>query len=39
MKSSPDIIWNEKREVKYKGEIVQGSKVVDLVNDVLRKGE
>ena len=39
MKSSPDISWNEKGEVKYKGETVQGSKVVDLVNDVLRKGE
>jgi hypothetical protein len=37
MKSSPDISWNEKGELKYKGEIVQGSNVVDLVNDVLRK--
>jgi hypothetical protein len=37
MKSSPDISWNEKRELKYKGETVQGSNVVDLVNDVLRK--
>ena len=37
MKSSPDISWNEKAELKYKGETVQGSNVVDLVNDVLRK--
>jgi hypothetical protein len=37
MKSSPDISWNEKGELKYKGEIVQGSNMVDLVNDVLRK--
>jgi hypothetical protein len=37
MKSSPDISWNEKRELKCKGETVQGSNVVDLVNDVLRK--
>jgi hypothetical protein len=33
----PDISWNEKGELKYKGETVQGSNVVDLVNDVLRK--
>jgi hypothetical protein len=31
------ISWNEKGELKYKGETVQGSNVVDLVNDVLRK--
>jgi hypothetical protein len=37
MKSSLDISWNEKGELKYKGETVQGSNVVDLVNDVLRK--
>jgi hypothetical protein len=37
MKSSPDISLNEKRELKYKGETVQGSNVVDLVNDVLSK--
>jgi hypothetical protein len=37
MKSSPDISWNEKKELKYKGETVQGSNVVDLVNDVLSK--
>ena len=36
-KSSPDISWNEKEELKYKGETVQGSNVVDLVNDVLNK--
>jgi hypothetical protein len=36
-KSSPDISWNEKGELNYKGETVQGSNVVDLVNDVLRK--
>ena len=28
---------NEKGELKYKGETVQGSSVVDLINDVLRK--
>jgi hypothetical protein len=27
MKSSPDISWNEKGELKYKGETVQGSNV------------
>ena len=37
MKSSSDINWNEKGELKYKGETVQGSNMVDLVNDVLRK--
>jgi hypothetical protein len=37
MKSNPDISWNEKGELKYKKETVQGSNVVDLVNDVLRK--
>jgi hypothetical protein len=37
MKSSPDISWNEKGELKYKGESVQGSNVVDVVNDVLSK--
>ena len=37
MKSSPDISWNEKEELKYKGETVQGSNVVELVNDVLSK--
>jgi hypothetical protein len=37
MKSSPDISLNEKEELKYKGETVQGSNVVDLVNDVLSK--
>jgi hypothetical protein len=37
MKSRPDISWNEKGELKYKGETVQGSNVVDLVNDVLRQ--
>jgi hypothetical protein len=34
MKSSPDISLNEKVELKYKGETVQGSNVVDLVNNV-----
>ena len=37
MKSSPDISWNEIGELKYKGKTVQGSNVVDLVNDVLSK--
>ena len=37
MKSSPDISWNEKGELKYKEETVQGSNMVGLVNDVLRK--
>jgi hypothetical protein len=36
-KSSPNISWNEKEELKYKGETVPGSNVVDLVNDVLSK--
>ena len=36
MKNSPDISWNEKGELKYK-ETVQGSNVVDLVNEVLSK--
>ena len=36
-KSSPDISWNEKGKLKYKGETVQGSNVVHLVNDVLSK--
>ena len=29
IKSSPDISWNEKGELKYKGETVQGSNMVD----------
>jgi hypothetical protein len=37
MKSSPNISWIEKEELKYKGETVQGSNVVELVNDVLSK--
>jgi hypothetical protein len=37
MKSSSDISWNEKRELQYKGETVQGFNVVDLINDVLSK--
>ena len=37
MKRSPDISWNEKEELKYKGETVQESNVVELVNDVLSK--
>ena len=37
MKGSPDISWNEKGELKYKGETVQGSNMVDLVNDALSK--
>jgi hypothetical protein len=37
MKSSPDISWNEKEELKYKGETVQESNVVELVNDVPSK--
>jgi hypothetical protein len=37
MKADPNIAWSEKGELKYKGETVIGSNVVDLVNDVLRK--
>jgi hypothetical protein len=37
MKTNRDITWNEKGELKYKDKTVQGSNVVDLVNDVLRK--
>jgi hypothetical protein len=37
IKSNPDISWNEKRELQYKGETVQGSNVVELVNDVVSK--
>jgi hypothetical protein len=37
MKSSPDISFNEKGELKYKGETVQESNVVYLVNNVLSK--
>jgi hypothetical protein len=39
MKADPNIAWSEKGELKYKGETVRGSNVVDLVNDVLRKGK
>jgi hypothetical protein len=35
MKADPNIAWSEKGELKYKGETVRGSNVVDLVNDVL----
>ena len=37
MKPSPDFSWNEKGELKYKGDTVRGSNVMDLVSDVLRK--
>ena len=37
MKADPNIAWSEKGELKYKGETVRGSNVVDLVNDVLHK--
>jgi hypothetical protein len=37
MKADPNISWSEKGELKYKGETVRGSNVVDLVTDVLRK--
>jgi hypothetical protein len=37
MKADPNIAWSEKGELKFKGETVRGSNVVDLVNDVLRK--
>jgi hypothetical protein len=37
MKADPNIDWSEKGELKYKGETVRGSNMVDLVNDVLRK--
>ena len=37
MKADPNIACSEKGELKYKGETVRGSNVVDLVNDVLRK--
>ena len=37
MKSTPEISWNEKEELKYKGETVQESNVVELFNDVLSK--
>ena len=37
MKADPNIAWSEKGELKYKGETVRRSNVVDLVNDVLRK--
>ena len=36
-KTNRDIIWNEKGELKYKDKTVQGSNMVDLVNDVLSK--
>jgi hypothetical protein len=34
MKADPNIAWSEKGELKYKGETVRGSNVVDLVNDL-----
>ena len=37
MKTNWDITWNEKGELKYKDKTVQGSNMVDLVNDVLRQ--
>ena len=37
MKTRSDISLNKKGELQYKGETVQESNVVDLVNDVLRK--
>ena len=39
MKADPNISWREKGELTYKGKTVRGSNVVDLVNDVLRKGK
>ena len=37
MKTNRDITWNEKGELKYKDKTVQGSNMVELVNDVLRQ--
>jgi hypothetical protein len=36
MKTSLDISWKEKGELKYKGKIARERNVVNLVNDVLR---
>ena len=37
IKSIPEIQWNERGELKYQGETIKGTNVVDLVNDLLRK--
>lgn len=37
IKSHPDTSWNERGEFLYRGRILPGSNVVDLVNDMLRQ--
>ena len=37
IKSKPDMKWNDRGELVYKGERIKNSNIVDLVNDVLRR--
>ena len=36
-KAESTVDWNDRREFVHNGEVVTGSNIVDLVNDVLRK--
>ena len=37
IKAHPDTSWNERGEFIYRGRVVEGSNVVDLLNDILRQ--
>ena len=36
LKSNPEIKWNDKGEIEYKGKTVKQSNMTDLINDILR---
>ena len=37
MKDDPDVAWNDRGEFVYKGNVIVGSNMVDLVNDMMRQ--
>lgn len=37
LKTHPDITWNRRGEIEFQDQLVRGSNLTDLVNDVLRK--
>ena len=37
IKDDPDVSWNSRGEFVYKGRVVTGSNIVDLVNDMMRQ--
>ena len=37
IKDDPDVTWNSRGEFVYKGKVIVGSNMVDLVNDMMRQ--